>query len=66
MLHFGKKDSHIPQEAIAKIQAAHPQVPIFLYDAGHGFNCDERASYDSASAKLARERSLAFLKENLA
>lgn len=65
MLHFGKQDNHIPQEVVAKIQAAHPEVPIYLYDASHGFNCDVRASYDAASAKLARERSLPFLKENL-
>ena len=65
MLHFGKQDNHIPQETVAQIQAAHPEVPIYLYDAGHGFNCDARASYDAASAKLARERSLPFLKENL-
>lgn len=65
MLHFGSQDKHIPHEAIAKIQATHPAVPIHVYDAGHGFNCDVRASYDAASAKLARERSLLFLRENL-
>ncbi len=65
MLHFGKKDTHISEESVEKIQSAHPEVPIYLYDAGHGFNCDARASYDLPSAKLARERSLAFLKENL-
>lgn len=66
MLHFGSKDQHIPQEAVAKIQTAHPDVPVYFYDAGHGFNCDARAAYDAASAKLARERSLEFLKEHLA
>jgi carboxymethylenebutenolidase len=35
-------------------------VPIYLYPAGHGFHCDERASYDKDSAKLAWERTLAF------
>jgi carboxymethylenebutenolidase len=66
MLHFGKKDNHIPLEAVEKIRAAHPEVQIYLYDAGHGFNCDERASYDPESARIARERSLAFLKKHLA
>jgi len=40
-------------------------VQIFWYDADHGFNCDERASYNPDAAKLARERSLAFLRKNL-
>jgi carboxymethylenebutenolidase len=65
LLHFGKKDNHIPPEAVDKIRAAHPEIPIYLYEAGHGFNCDARASFDASSAKLARERSLGFLKENL-
>lgn len=65
MLHFGRKDQHISREAVAKIEEAHPEVPVYLYDAGHGFNCDARASYDAASAKLARERSLQSLRENL-
>ena len=67
MLHFGKLDSHIPKEDIDRLQAAHPAVEIFWYDAaGHGFNCDLRSSYEPASAKLARERSLSFLMKNLA
>jgi carboxymethylenebutenolidase len=65
MLHFGKQDAHIPPEEVEKIHAAHPEVEIFWYDAGHGFNCDARASYDPVAAKEARERSLSFLKEHL-
>jgi carboxymethylenebutenolidase len=66
ILHFGAKDEHISEEDRKKIAAAHPEVPIYVYDAGHGFNCDMRQSYDGPSAKLARERSLEFLKKNLA
>jgi carboxymethylenebutenolidase len=66
MLHFGKLDQHIPQQAVDKIQAAHPEIPIFRYDAGHGFNCNDRSAYNAAAAKLARERSLEFLKKHLA
>jgi carboxymethylenebutenolidase len=65
MLHFGRKDQHIPKEEVDAIAAAHPEVEIRWYDAGHGFNCDMRSSYDAASAKLARERSLEFLKKHL-
>jgi carboxymethylenebutenolidase len=32
--------------------------------AGHGFNCDERSSYSEADARLALERSLAFLRQH--
>jgi carboxymethylenebutenolidase len=66
MLHFGKQDAHIPAEAVEKIQAAHPEVEVYWYDAGHGFNCDARASYSPTPAKEARERSLSFLKKHLA
>ena len=65
MLHFGKQDTHIPAEGVEKVHAAHPEVEIYWYDAGHGFNCDARASYDAESAMLARERSLEFLKKHL-
>jgi len=62
MLHFGRLDQHIPKEDVDKVQAMHPEVSIFWYDAGHGFNCNDRASYSADAAKLARERSLEFLK----
>jgi carboxymethylenebutenolidase len=66
MLHFGRQDAHIPAEEVEKIQAAHSEVEIHWYDAGHGFNCDARASYNPAAAKEARQRSLSFLQHHLA
>jgi carboxymethylenebutenolidase len=65
MLHFGKLDQHIPKESIDAVQAANPEVPIFWYDAGHGFNCNDRTSYNAEAATLARARSLEFLKKHL-
>ena len=65
MLHFGAKDAHIPMSDVAKIRAAFPEMPVFDYPAGHGFNRDGSAAYDEASAKLARERSLAFFKTHM-
>lgn len=65
MLHFGREDAHIPPEEVAKVTSAHPGVQVFWYDAGHGFNCDMRSSYNAAASALARERSLEFLQKNL-
>lgn len=65
LLHFGEQDTAIPLTAVDKIRAAYPEIPVHLYPAGHGFNCDARGSYHGESAALARERSLAFLGEHL-
>ena len=66
MLHFGDADESIPLAGVEKVKAAHPDVPVYIYPAGHGFNCDQRGSYDAESAKLARERTLEFFAEHLA
>jgi carboxymethylenebutenolidase len=60
--HFGDQDHGIPVSVAADLKKAHPDVDVHMYHAGHGFNCDQRASFDPASAALARERTLAFLK----
>ena len=65
MLHFGKLDEHIPAEEVEQIHAAHPEVEIYWYDAGHGFNCEARGSYNKEAAEQARERSLSFLRKYL-
>jgi carboxymethylenebutenolidase len=65
MLHFGTRDTHIPASDVEKVQAAHPEVEIYWYEANHAFNCEPRPSYNPAAAQLARERSLAFLKKYL-
>jgi hypothetical protein len=57
--HFGAKDAHIPLVgAVDKIEAAHPDVPVYVYDAGHGFARKNSADYDAASDRLAFERTL--------
>ncbi len=65
MAHFGERDSMIPVDGVKRFAVAHPHVEVFLYAADHGFNCDQRGSYDAAAAKLARERSLQFLRRHL-
>jgi len=65
-LHFGEKDSSISMKDVRAIQAAQPGVEIHTYPgAGHGFGCDERATFDPAAYRLAEERTLAFLETHL-
>jgi dienelactone hydrolase len=59
MAHFGERDSMIPVTGVNALAAAHPSAQVFIYQADHGFNCDQRGSHDPASARLARERTLA-------
>lgn len=65
MVHFGDKDHWIPLDTVEAFKRAHPGVVVHVYEANHGFNCDQRGSYNEAAAKLARERSLAFLAQHL-
>jgi carboxymethylenebutenolidase len=65
-LHFGDKDAGIPLTDVEIIRAKRPDVEIHVYPgAQHGFNCEERASYDKASADIARQRSVDFLGKHL-
>lgn len=66
MYHFGEKDPHIPAGDVERIRAADPGGIFHLYAADHGFNCEDRGTYDAPSAQLARERSLAFIGERFA
>jgi len=58
ILHFGKNDHGIPMEVVEKVQRLHPDVKVYVYDAGHGFNSDRRTDYNADCAKLARQRTL--------
>ena len=65
MAHFGDQDHWIPMEGIQAFSKAHPEVEVHVYPASHGFNCDQRGSYNEAAARLARERTLAFFAARL-
>jgi carboxymethylenebutenolidase len=63
MLHFGAKDDHIPPSVA---EAANPGIEVYWYEAGHAFNRDvDPHVYVPEAAELARERTMAFLTENL-
>ena len=65
LAHFGEQDTLIPMPGVEALRRAHPGISVQVYAAGHGFNCDQRGSYDAASATLARQRTLAFLREHV-
>jgi carboxymethylenebutenolidase len=58
ILHFGRTDRSIPMERVDEIAARHPDIPIHVYDAGHGFVSDRREDYSPDAARLARLRTL--------
>ena len=61
LLHYGETDHTIPMTDVERIRTQRPECELHVYPAGHGFNCDERASFEPASAALAWERSTRWL-----
>jgi carboxymethylenebutenolidase len=68
LYHYGSEDKSIPLSDVeATRAAAQPSSVLYVYDgAGHGFNCDQRESFNPQAAALARERTLAFLSRYVA
>lgn len=58
ILHFGKTDASIPLEKVEEIRTRYPDLPVHLYDAGHGFASDRRKDFHPDAARLARLRTL--------
>ena len=66
MVHFGKLDTGIPEEKVQKVKSfsknQEHDLIVHEYDnADHGFNCEDRKSYNQKSANLALEKSLQFI-----
>ena len=66
-IHLGEKDASIPMSDVELIkQKRGGDCEIFVYpDAQHGFNCEERGSYNEAAAMTARKRALDFVAKHL-
>lgn len=66
MCNFGETDHSPTLQQARAIVAAHPEISAHFYpNAGHGFNCDHRASYNAEAAKLARQRTIEFFHKHL-
>ena len=67
IMHFGEEDHAIPLDEVRKLEQAWPDVEVHVYPgAQHGFNCDQRGSYDGPSAGSAEQRTLEFFERHLA
>ena len=66
LAHFGDQDHWIPLDSVEAFKAAQPGVELLVYAANHGFNCDQRCSYNEAAATLALQRTHAFFAQHLA
>jgi carboxymethylenebutenolidase len=62
ILHLGKTDELIPPNRIEAIRAAHPELPVYMYEAGHAFVAPN--GYHEDSARLAKLRTLAHFSRN--
>lgn len=57
--HFGDKDAAIPLDQVAAIREAQPDHKVFVYDdAGHGFCCDDRDSFNEGACQRSHARAL--------
>jgi len=65
LCHFGSQDHWIPLDSVESFKKAHPEVEVHVYECGHGFNCDQRGSYNADAARLARQRTVAFFAKHL-
>ncbi len=67
--HFGEVDPGIPLAEVEQIKArmeGRSDAEVFVYPgADHGFNCDQRGSYQEAAAKQAWERTMALFGAHL-
>ena len=66
MAHLSDCDDYVPLDGVAALQKAYPEVAVHIYSAKHGFNCNERASYDAPSAARANDRTQAFFAKHIA
>jgi carboxymethylenebutenolidase len=59
IVHLARLDG-IPADAVkAAVEAANPDVPVYIYEAaGHGFNNEDPERHSPAAAELARKRTL--------
>ncbi|BCW88569.1 Carboxymethylenebutenolidase [Alphaproteobacteria bacterium SO-S41] len=62
--HFGGQDPFIPQEGVERFKAERPDVPTYVYPAGHGFFTKGGMAYDKAAHDASLKRTLDLFEAN--
>ena len=65
LTHFGELDKGIPINDVKIFREKRPEVVTYTYPADHGFNCDHRSQFNKICSKIALDRTLKFLEENI-
>lgn len=63
--HFGRRDPHIPMDGVEAFAEARPDVPTYIYEAGHGFARAGSADHDAAADALAWKRMMDLFEQAL-
>ena len=65
IFNWGETDASIPMEKVRMVEAEHPDIPSYVYPAGHGFVCDDRDSYHEESAALSHKRTMELFAQHI-
>lgn len=62
--HFGGEDPFIPMEGVERFKAEQPDVPVYIYPAGHGFFTKGGMAYDEKAMQELLKRTLDLFEAN--
>ena len=63
--HYGALDAYIPRSDVDKVRSAWSEAEVHVYDADHGFHCDQRASFSAIPAAMAQARTFRLFAKHL-
>jgi carboxymethylenebutenolidase len=63
LLHFGESDASLPLEQVVQFRAHRPDVSVYTYPAGQGFDREDGEGFHAPSAALALERTLFWISQ---
>ena len=65
IMHYGALDAHIPMSDVDKVRDAWSDAEVHVYDADHGFHCDQRGSFSAVPAGMAQARTFRLFAKHI-